>query len=308
MMRESPARSETIGLARFADALRRGLRSVTLKGSTLTEGVPLFFARIGGVGALLLAASLSFAAGCGSTQAQGANDGGVSADDGGVTVDGGGVAPDGGPRPDGGARDGGLPPLLVPDGGCPAPTRVTTTNVPPGFLGVQRVYLSRAIDGDTAHLAYLADGGFVTQAVRFLYINTEESHGAETTDFGIETAGVVEQYLREAREIHMAVRENPSRPGQPSLDPFDRWLAIIFVDGELFESRIVREGLSAYYTKFGCAREPVHTNLLYSEAEARANRRGVWEPDHPTDYRVVLEDWIGNSTCRPNPYVNRACR
>jgi endonuclease YncB( thermonuclease family) len=74
----------------------------------------------------------------------------------------------------------------------------------------------------------------------------------------------------------------------------------VFVDGELLQTRIVREGYSAYHTLFGCARSPVHEALLYAEAEAWTARRGIWAPGHPTDYRPVLEDWVGRRTCRPN--------
>ena len=91
----------------------------------------------------------------------------------------------------------------------------------------------------------------------------------------------------------------------PDLDPFDRWLGLVFVDGELFETRLVREGLSAYFTEFGCAPEPLHTALLLAEAEARANRRGIWAPGHPTDYAAVFSRWFGSSRCRPNPFRNQ---
>lgn len=116
---------------------------------------------------------------------------------------------------------------------------------------------------------------------------------------------IVAGYIRAAREMHVAIREDTQNEGQPDLDPFDRALGLVFIDGELFQSRIVREGLSPYYTAFGCVNEPA--NLLHSEAEARANQRGVWRPDHPKDYRVVMADWIGNRTCRPNPYERAYC-
>jgi hypothetical protein len=74
------------------------------------------------------------------------------------------------------------------------------------------------------------------------------------------------------------------------------------------QERIVREGWSPYYTQFGCAEAPMHNALLWAEAEAKANLRGVWEPNHPTNYMQVMQRWIGNSTCRPNPYLRPYCR
>jgi endonuclease YncB( thermonuclease family) len=173
-------------------------------------------------------------------------------------------------------------------------------------LPAQTVGLIRAIDGDTAEFGTQT---IPSQKVRFLFVNTEESYGPETTAFGTASSAVIHNYLGDAGTIVLRVREDRGHPGQPSLDPYDRWLSLVFVDGDLFQTRIVREGLSAYYTQFGCAPEPVHSALLYAEAEARANKRGIWRDGHPTDYRRVFERWIGSSTCRPNPFQNeRYCR
>ena len=132
--------------------------------------------------------------------------------------------------------------------------------------------------------------------------------GAETTAFGRTTSTAVGEMLRAAREIVVDQQEHATRPGQPRLDQFGRSLAIIFVDGDLFQTRLVREGWSAYYTDFGCAPEPIHSSLLFAEAEARANRRGIWAPGHPTNYADVLTRWIGTGTraCRPNPFRNQS--
>jgi endonuclease YncB( thermonuclease family) len=166
------------------------------------------------------------------------------------------------------------------------------------------VTLGRPVDGDTAHFDFSDSGD---ETIRFLFVNTEESHGEATTRFGVETAAVVARYLRSAREIVVAVREDRNRPGRPNYDPYGRWLGLVFLDGELLETRLVREGLSAYYTEFGCAPEPVHTALVHAEAEAHAAGAGIWAPGHPTDYRPVLQDWIGRRACRPNPFEGPYC-
>jgi len=188
--------------------------------------------------------------------------------------------------------------------GCPAPPVVTPADVPPAYLPAVEVTLVRPTDGDTAHFYFPGSG---EQIVRFLHINTEESYGPETTAFGIETKEAVAAFLTAAHTIHVAPQDSWRMPGTPRLDPYGRWLGIVFVDGELLETRIVREGWSAYYTEFGCAPEPIHSSLLYAEAEANAGARGIWEPGHPTDYRAVFDDWIGADTCRPNPYVRPYC-
>jgi micrococcal nuclease len=202
--------------------------------------------------------------------------------------------------------DTGGPPdsAMLRDGGCAPPADLSPSQLPAGYLRPEVVRFARGVDGDTAHFTFPSG----EQIVRFLYVNTEESHGDRTTDFGIATASIVEGYLNNAHEIVVAVREDTQTRGQPDLDPYGRWLGLVFVDGTLFETRLVREGLSAYYTQFDCAPPPIHNALVYAEAEAWANLRGIWAPGHPTDYRAVFADWIGTRRCRPNPYEGPYCR
>jgi len=186
------------------------------------------------------------------------------------------------------------------ESGCPAPPVVSPDDLPTGYLPAVSANFDYIVDGDTAHFLF-ADGERIS---RFLFVNTEESHGAETTDFGVATTPIVGGWLDAGTEIRIAFQRDSQDPTMPRLDPYDRWLSLIFVDGELLQTRIVREGLSAYYTQFGCPPSPIHESLLYAEAEARANERGIWAPGHPTDYEQVLGSWIGNRTCRPNPFDN----
>jgi micrococcal nuclease len=183
---------------------------------------------------------------------------------------------------------------FVPSG-CPAPQTISPSTQINGFLPAINAEFVRTVDGDTAH--FMIDG--VETIVRFMFINAEETHGAETTAFGIATVPLVDAMLRSAR-LQLAPQRGTN--GRPARDSYGRTLALVYANGELVQTRIVREGLSAYYTQFGCAPEPVHSSLLFAEAEARANERGIWAPGHPTNYADVLARWIGSSTCRPNPF------
>ena len=201
--------------------------------------------------------------------------------------------PDQGPSPDS------APPFV--ESGCPAPPIVTRSTIPTGYLPPLPATCDYVVDGDTAHFVF-ADGERIS---RYLWINTEESHGAATTDFGIATGPIVQGWIKAATKIEVSFQRDSKDPTMPRLDPYGRWLSLIFLDGELLQTRIVREGLSAYYTLYGCPPSPIHESLLYAEAEARANQRGIWAPGHPTDYSKVLADWIGTRTCRPNPFKNQ---
>lgn len=211
---------------------------------------------------------------------------------------------DSGPGADLGSLDGGAD--AQPDSGCPPSRSIAPAEVPKGYLPAKKVTLARAVDGDTAHFAFPDGGG--EQICRFLYVNTEESSGAETTDFGLAAKAVVEGYLKAAKEIVIAVREDTAKPGTPDLDPYKRWLSLVFLDGALLETRLVREGWSTYYTTFGCAPEPLHSVLLHAEAEANASDRGVWTPGHPTSYAATPSAWMGKSGCRPNPFIAPYCK
>jgi endonuclease YncB( thermonuclease family) len=194
-----------------------------------------------------------------------------------------------------------LAPPPIPSG-CPTPPEVTPANLPAGYFPAEPARLIRTVDGDTAHFEIAS--GEVT--VRFLWVNTEETHGSDATAFGTVAANIVKGWLEAATAIQIAPGRTSS--GAIQRDPYDRTLALIFVDGKLLQSRMTEEGVSAYYTEFGCPKSPIHESLLYGEANARANKRGIWEDNHPTDYSRVLRSWIGNNHCRPNPYLEPYCR
>ena len=200
--------------------------------------------------------------------------------------------------------DGGTSAPLKPSG-CPTPEVVAPADVPAGFLAPQKVTLVRVVDGDTAH--FMFPGVAAEVIVRFLYVNTEETHDTRATQFGVNTSSKVEEYLKGAQEIMVAPEEDKKKKGSAHLDTYGRTLALVFADGELFQERLVREGWTPYYTQFGCALDPIHRALVWSEAEAKANERGVWAPGHPVDYSAVLKEWMGSSTCRPNPYKQPYC-
>jgi len=200
---------------------------------------------------------------------------------------------------DTGAAEDAAPDTRVPaDSGCPAPAVITPADLPSNYQRAERANLNYVVDGDTAHF-FLASG---EKVIRFLYLDTEETTGAEKTAFGEASKVAVDGYLRAAKEIMVAPRLRSS--GAIDTDPYGRTLGLIFVDGELLETRIIREGWSVYFASFGCAAAPLHNAFVYAEAEAYANKLGIWEPGHPKDYRPELARW----SCRPNPYTTTYCK
>ncbi len=221
------------------------------------------------------------------------------------------AAPDGDDAVDAGpdgatSRDGGKTydaPKRPDDSPCPAPSEVTTANAPPGYLAPVTVTVNHLIDGDSDDFDFPS---VAKQGVRMLYVNTEESGGDAMTPFGVKAKEIVHGWIRAASKVEVAVRERSPGSGQPDLDPYDRWLSLVFLDGELLQARIVREGLSAYYTLYGCAPAPLHDALLLGEAEANHANRGVWSStERHNDYATVFKQWIHSPYCRPNPFKNQ---
>jgi endonuclease YncB( thermonuclease family) len=188
------------------------------------------------------------------------------------------------------------------DSGCPAPARITPEMVPADYLPAQRATYLRSTDGDTAHFAFPIVGD---TTVRFLWVNCEESSGDERTAFGSYTSQQVARIMAAGTMFQVARHRASAGSTEPELDQFGRTLALVFMDGELLQTRLIREGWSAYYTAFGCPTAPLHQTFLLAEAEARANRVGIWAPNHPTNYATVFAQWIGTRGCRPNPFRNQ---
>lgn len=190
---------------------------------------------------------------------------------------------------------------------CPTAETLSLQQSPSDYLRPIEVKLDSALDGDTAYFR-LTSG--TVQRVRFMHINAEEvTHSvgsqhsnAKATPFGQYTKTYVRNLLQNAKTIHIASHRSPTSWYSPEADVFGRWLALVWVDGELLQRRLVGEGFSAYYTKYGCAKGKLHDLLLRSEAEANQQNKGVWSSDHRDEHRAILEEWIKTNSCRPNPF------
>jgi endonuclease YncB( thermonuclease family) len=79
-------------------------------------------------------------------------------------------------------------------------------------------------------------------------------------------------------------------------DRYDRYLAYVFAmkDGKWvnYNVELVRAGLSPYFMKYGYSRR-FHDEFVAAEAEARAAKRGIWDPalEHYPDYPERMAWW-----------------
>lgn len=129
------------------------------------------------------------------------------------------------------------------------------------------VQFSKHVDGDTSK--FLLDSQEIT--VRYLLIDTPETVKPNTPvqPFGKEASDRTKELLENASAIEIML-DNGNET-----DKYDRILSYVFVDGELIQDILVREGLA----RVGYINEPSTTylqQLELSQEQARQQKIGIW--------------------------------
>jgi micrococcal nuclease len=143
--------------------------------------------------------------------------------------------------------------------------------------------VERPVDGDTVRVVV----GGVRESVRIQALDTEESKAGgdkPVTPWGIESARVAAQVFVPGRTITLDF-DLPSEGGAPPdlkasrfRDNFGRLLALVFVDGEDFQRRMIEGGHSPYFCKYGHVRtKALHRAYLAAERTAMAAGAGLWD-------------------------------
>lgn len=128
------------------------------------------------------------------------------------------------------------------------------------------VTLSRCVDGDTA--VFIIEG--VETTVRFLAIDTPETvHPTVGEEEGGKVASEYTcELLSNADVLYLEYEEGNKT------DVYDRTLAWIFIDDELIQEKLVREGYGEVAYIYG---DYKYTDLLYeAQDNAKANEYGIW--------------------------------
>ena len=130
-----------------------------------------------------------------------------------------------------------------------------------------KVKLEKCVDGDTAK--FIIDNEVKT--VRFLSIDTPEiKHGAnEAEAYGEEAKEYTCNALKSAKSIKLQYD-----PKSDKTDKYDRVLAWVFVDDELLQEKLIREGLAEVKYVKG---DYLYTDNLKSlQMSAEASHKGIW--------------------------------
>ncbi len=129
------------------------------------------------------------------------------------------------------------------------------------------VTLNKCVDGDTA---WFNINGEKIKA-RFLAIDTPESTN-KIEPYGKEASEFTCNLLKNAKKIEIEYDENSDK-----FDKYDRHLVWVFVDDELLQNSIVKEGYADVKYLYG---DYKYTDILKkSLIEAKANNLNMWKSE-----------------------------
>ena len=158
-----------------------------------------------------------------------------------------------------------------------------------GGGGAIEVTLSSVADGDTASFWSLDRQSYYR--VRFFFIDTKEVAGTGSVfgqPWGYPASSFTKDILNDARDTGKKI-EIQSIKGNSIVDGYDRFLGLVWVDGELVNYMVVRAGLSdanaanpsSNLTSMGYLGVPYYAFLQNAWERASLNNWGIHTPDDP---------------------------
>lgn len=166
-----------------------------------------------------------------------------------------------------------------------------------GIVGVSaktiEVEFSECVDGDTAKFIYKDE----EITARFLAIDTPETvHPTkEVEEFGKEASDYTCDKIKNAEEIKLEYDEDSDE-----LDKYDRHLVWVFIDGELFQKKLVSKGYASVAYLYGDYKYTGELEELEQEAEDQ--KLGIWsikqsdesskEEEEPTEETNTEEESV----------------
>lgn len=133
----------------------------------------------------------------------------------------------------------------------------------------QTVSYHRTIDGDTIELVISGK----VEKVRLLLIDTPEKASSNTKEqpYAQEAKKRTKELLTQSKDISISFEKTQRT------DKYGRILAYVFIDGQLVQDILVREGYArvAYYR----GNERYYRQLQTSEVYARDSRKNIWSID-----------------------------
>ena len=151
---------------------------------------------------------------------------------------------------------------------CLALTTTEGMAVPPPNARTARV--THVSDGDTAYLQPLRYGttaaSWPGRKARFIGVDTPEVPPAGNDCFGTQASAFTTRKL-EGEDVEVTYGEDP-------IDPYDRALVYIWLDGKLFNATLIRKGYAR--TEFYAPNDRYEAWFERLERKARERGRGLW--------------------------------
>ena len=142
-----------------------------------------------------------------------------------------------------------------------------------------------SVDGDTAQ--FNMNGEKIK--VRFLAVDTPESvHPTkEVQAYGVEASNFTKDKLKNAKKIELEFDNNSDKT-----DKYGRYLAWIWVDGELLQNLLIKEGLGKVAYLYA---DYKYTNILQeTEKVAKEEKIGIWKDEIQEVYSENEEEFVEN--------------
>lgn len=161
------------------------------------------------------------------------------------------------------------------------------------------VTVDRVVDGDTVRV-FLEDGASESESLRILALDTEEVHAGSkpVTPLGRIASDRAKALMAPGDRITLVF------PGtEPVAEALARYRgnfgrALVYLrlaDGTDFQERMIREGMSPYFMKYGYAHfSAFHARYVAAERAAQTERLGIW--DQIAHNGSVLRNYAALST------------
>lgn len=150
------------------------------------------------------------------------------------------------------------------------------------------VSFNKCVDGDTASFKYKNE----IIKVRFLAIDTPESvkKNSPVEPYGKEASEYTCNQLKKANNIYLEFDDNSDQT-----DKYNRYLAWVFVDGDLLQKKIIDNGFAEVAYLYG---DYKYTNeLKIAQKIAKKKKLGIWSNKKEKDNNFLLIILVIISMC-----------
>lgn len=165
---------------------------------------------------------------------------------------------------------------------------------------IENLQMTKVIDGDTVKVSINGK----EESLRLACMDTEESQpggSKPVTEAGKAASAMAKKYfsLPGGGLPQVDLEFETDDPEEVCLDKhrdnYGRLLCYLFKDGENYNLKLVKEGWSPYFVKYGRSRL-YHEPLLQAEAEAQAHHHVIWDSKTnqggpSRDYPTLLAWW-----------------